>query len=152
MPILWNIACIIFVYDISVKSSFENIPQYLKYYKRTTIFNQSALKILVGNKIDEVERRQVTKEEGIKFAEKNDMLFFEVSAKNGANHKEVFMQSARIILDGINKGKYDLKDPTCGIIDNKRVGKDKKNINSVIVISFKLQLLPIYFEYYLNGY
>ena len=83
MPILRNIACIIFVYDISVKSSFENIPQYLKYYKRTTIFNQSALKILVGNKIDEVERRQVTKEEGIKFAEKNDMHFLKFRQKMG---------------------------------------------------------------------
>ena len=126
-PILKNTACIIFFYDITVKSSFASIPGYLEYYKNKKEFNQSELKILVGD-IHSGERiRMVTEEEGIEFAKKNDMLFFETSVKEGTNVNEVFMQSARIILDRINKGEINLKDRSCGIKENKRVGKDKKN-------------------------
>ena len=38
------------------------------------------IKMLVGNKIDK-ENREVTKEEGLKFAKKHSMLFIEASAK-----------------------------------------------------------------------
>jgi Ras-related protein Rab-18 len=38
------------------------------------------IKMLVGNKIDK-ENREVSKEEGLKFAKKHSMLFIEASAK-----------------------------------------------------------------------
>ena len=119
-------ACIIFVYDIAAKSSFESIPGYLEYYKSKEQFNQSALKILVGNRNNADRIRMVTEEEGIKFAKEKDMLFFETSTEDGTNVKEVFMQSVRIILDRINIGEINLNNPSCGIKENKRVGKDKK--------------------------
>ena len=40
---------------------------------------------LIGNKIDLEDKRQVSYEDGKKFAEENDMLFFETSAKEGNN-------------------------------------------------------------------
>jgi Ras-related protein Rab-2A len=44
--------------------------------------------VLVGNKVD-LEKREVTYDEGKEFAMKNNMLFFETSAKNNTNIDEV---------------------------------------------------------------
>ena len=42
--------------------------------------------ILVGNKIDQAEKRQVGTEEGQALAKELDVMFIETSAKAGGNH------------------------------------------------------------------
>ena len=64
---------------------------------------------LIGNKIDLENKREVSYEEGKNFAEENDLLFFETSAKEGNNIQEIFVQSATNILDKINNGEIKLE-------------------------------------------
>ncbi len=47
-------------------------------------------------------------EDGLAFAMKNKMLFFECSAKTGFNIEEVFAESAKQIARKIKEGYYDL--------------------------------------------
>ncbi|KIZ06200.1 hypothetical protein MNEG_1751 [Monoraphidium neglectum] len=46
--------------------------------------------VLVGNKSDLAEQREVSEEDGRAFAEAHRMLFFESSAKTAANVADVF--------------------------------------------------------------
>lgn len=46
--------------------------------------------MLVGNKTDLDALRQVSKQDGLAFAEKNRVAFYEVSAKTGANIDLIF--------------------------------------------------------------
>ena len=51
--------------------------------------------ILVGNKNDLADKRQVTKEEAEAFARKNDLIFFETSAKTSSGVEETFVTAAK---------------------------------------------------------
>ena len=74
---------------------------------------------LIGNKIDLEDKRQVSYEDGKKFAEENDMLFFETSAKEGNNIQEIFSESVSILVDKIEKKEIKLETSNAGIkIDN----------------------------------
>ena len=74
---------------------------------------------LIGNKIDLEDKRQVSYEDGKKFAEENDMLFFETSAKEGNNIQEIFSESVSILVDKIEKKEIKLETSNTGIkIDN----------------------------------
>ena len=78
-------------------------------YNRMTI-------ILIGNKLDLADQRQVSYEEGMDFAKRNGLIFFETSAKGGDNVDEVFTHSARIINNNIERGDvYDLVNDSIGI-------------------------------------
>lgn len=76
---------------------------------------KTVLTVLVGNKVDLADKREVTTKEGQDFAAKNKMLFFECSAKTGLNIEEVFYESAKIIVKKIEDNYYDLTSETCGI-------------------------------------
>lgn len=52
--------------------------------------------MLIGNKCDLEEKRQVSKEEGEKFAKDHGLFFLETSAKTDHNVDEVFRFVARI--------------------------------------------------------
>ena len=87
---------------------------------------KNILMILIGNKIDLIEKREVTYEEGKEFADKNDMLFFETSAKTGNNIDNVFYDSASNIVQKMENGFYDLSDVSCGI--KKSVNNEKSQV------------------------
>jgi Ras-related protein Rab-6A len=79
---------IILVYDITRKESFTHIPDWVK--DLTNVKLDEVIFGLVGNKIDLEDQRQVTKEEGEKFAQENNIIFQEVSAKTGDNFSDLF--------------------------------------------------------------
>ena len=72
-------ASIVFiVYDVSNKNTFINVTTWINFIKQVNT-DESAL-VLCGNKID--LPRQVSTSEGKILAEKENMVFFETSAKN----------------------------------------------------------------------
>ena len=87
---------IIFMYDITQKESFINIK---KWIEETEGENPGeAKKIIVGNKIDKEEDRQVTDEMKEKLSKEVDIDLIEVSAKKGIDVDKVFDILAEKIL------------------------------------------------------
>ena len=95
---------IVIVYDITNKTSFDNIQEkWLEPARKQA--TKDAVYFLVGNKTDLNDKRKVTEEEAKKFANKNNMIFFEVSAKTGDNIKELFEGIAKKCVEKFLLGK-----------------------------------------------
>ena len=72
-------ASIIFIlYDVSNKNTFTNVITWINFIKQVN--TDDSVLVLCGNKIDLA--RQVSNSEGKILAEKENMIFFETSAKN----------------------------------------------------------------------
>ena len=108
-----NSVCALIVYDISNRSSFENVISWIEDCKGQS--PKSIFIILVGNKNDLENERQVSYEEGLEFAKNNNIVFFETSAKTGKNISELFQTSAIEINKKIEEDFYDLENESCGI-------------------------------------
>ena len=76
------------VYDITQKSSFDKIESLLKKLRDNS--NKNVSVILVGNKCDLEDNREVLKEDGEELAKKLKIKFMEVSAKTGENLDKLF--------------------------------------------------------------
>ncbi|KAK2505965.1 hypothetical protein MC885_020980 [Smutsia gigantea] len=85
------------VYDITRRDSFCKAQQWLKDLERE-IPPGEVVVMLVGNKVDLDEEREVTFQEGQEFAESKSLLFLEASAKMNHQVTEVFSTVARELL------------------------------------------------------
>ena len=100
-----NSSIIFLIYDVSSKSSFDNIPNWINFIKDK---EKNATLVLCGNKID-ISERQVKKEEGEALAQKEKIAFFEVSAKTGKGIKNMFYTVVDLsILNGCKLTKENL--------------------------------------------
>ena len=108
-----NSVCACVVYDITNRNSFQNVKSWIEDCKKQS--PKTVYMVLVGNKVDLEDKREVTSEEGSLYAQKNGMLFFETSAKTGKNIEEIFMNSSYEIAKRIENGFYDLTNENCGI-------------------------------------
>ena len=79
---------IIVVYDVTIKDSFTHTSHWVNETK--DLKREDAIFVLVGNKIDLEDKRQVSTKEGENFANEKEFIFFEVSAKTGQGVQELF--------------------------------------------------------------
>ena len=80
--------------------------------------------VLVGNKSDLEDYRQVTFKEGEEMAKNNNIMFFETSAKTGENVEKIFEDSAKEINNKINQGYYDIENDSSGIKKGLNTGAE----------------------------
>jgi len=101
------------VYDITRRETFNHLTRWLEEARQNA--NSSMVIMLIGNKSDLDHRRQVTKEEGEKFAKEHGLIFLETSAKTAANVEEAFISTAQKIYENIQNGIYDVTNEAHGI-------------------------------------
>ena len=142
---------ILFVFDITNRESFNIIPVWLEKVKENS--NEDAIGILLGNKSDLDDMREISFQEGKKLGDDFNFKYFEISALNGYHVDEAINSLLYDIM--INKGlinKNKEKDDLTNNYENIKKGsnnideenkdindKIEKNENKINRNSFKLK-------------
>jgi small GTP-binding protein len=92
---------IVLIFDVTNKKSYENVKNWVKQIKEEV--SSRVTIILVANKIDDVNHRIVTKEEGEKIANECGLMFFECSAKTGENIEHAFNELVKKTVENYSK-------------------------------------------------
>jgi len=119
---------VLLVYDICNRKSFERVEFWMNELKENNQI-ESLYTILVANKIDLENKRVVTREEGEKYAEDNNISYFEVSAKTGEGIVDLFNNITKGTIDKIfaaNQENNEDKKHIFEYLDNKNFSKKKK--------------------------
>ncbi|SAM04007.1 hypothetical protein [Absidia glauca] len=99
----------VIVYDISNRESFMNTNKWIDDVRAER--GNEAIVVLVGNKTDLNEKREVTTDEGEKRAKELNVMYTETSAKAGHNVKNLFRRIAQALpgIDGSSPEKDQCK-------------------------------------------
>ena len=108
---------IIFVYDITQKNTFKNVKDWIK---DSEVNDFGFQRILVGNKIDLQNKRQVSLEDAKEWADKKNMEVIETSAKTGANIDKAVLKLIELILQ--NKTNDEIMNKF-GVTEKKNTEK-----------------------------
>ncbi|XP_051513856.1 ras-related protein Rab-41 isoform X2 [Xyrauchen texanus] len=104
-------AAAVVVYDIANLNSFQQTSKWIDDVR--TERGSDVIIMLVGNKTDLADKRQITTEEGEQRAKELNVMFIETSAKTGYNVKQLFRRVAAALpgMDGTpEKSKEDMID------------------------------------------
>ena len=71
--------------------------------------------VSVGNKGDLDGQREVTYDEAKRFADENDLLFLETSAKTGDHVEDAFIETARKIYQNMQDSPLDFINTESGV-------------------------------------
>jgi len=85
----------IIVFDLTNPASFQSVDKWMEDVRNER--GTDAVIALVGNKVDKVEERAVSKEAGEEKAKRFSSLYAETSAKTGGNIKELFNNIAKAL-------------------------------------------------------
>uniref|UniRef100_A0A669CI47 RAB30, member RAS oncogene family n=2 Tax=Oreochromis TaxID=8139 RepID=A0A669CI47_ORENI len=99
---------LILTYDITCEDSFRCLPEWLREIEQYA--NNQVVTILVGNKIDLAEKREVLRQRAEDFAEAQSMLYLETSAKESDNVEKLFLDLACELIREAKQNKLDNSD------------------------------------------
>ena len=98
----------ILIFDLTRKNTFHNIDHWIKIIKENT---SPKFMILIGNKSDLINERNIDKEIILEYCEKNLFNYMEISAKNNLNIEKLFKEVAYQLYNDIKKSeKNDIKN------------------------------------------
>jgi small GTP-binding protein len=115
-----SVNSVLIVFDVTHRKSFLNIKKWLKEIKNNGVENPTVF--LVGNKIDSMEKRQISYDEAFQLAEENNIEYIECSAKTNNHIYDLFEKLAK-------KTIYNKKD-SLKINDYKVKTKESKDCNT----------------------
>ena len=114
------------VYDITKKDTFKSVDKWVS--DLTSAASQNIIIMVVGNKNDLEEQRQISKEEGENKARELNVAFLETSALTGDNLDKAF----EIMMNEMynkNKEAIESGESQDGIESGKEVNLTNKNSN-----------------------
>ena len=94
---LRNAEGVIIVFDVTSHDSFDNVKGWINSIK-SNLGEKIIPIIIVGNKIDMENMREISKEDGKKIASENDFKYFETSAKTGIGVDEAIKEIVNQII------------------------------------------------------
>ncbi|KAI5131073.1 Ras-Related Protein Rab-8B [Manis pentadactyla] len=103
---------IMLVYDITNEKSFDNIKNWIRNIEEHA--SSDVERMILGNKCDMNDKRQVSKERGEKLAIDYGIKFLETSAKSSTNVEEAFFILARDIMTKLNRKMNDSNSSGAG--------------------------------------
>ena len=113
------------VYDITRKNTFDNIDKWITDLKLNG--DKDICIIILGNKSDLIDKREINKNDGIKKAEMYKTAFLETSALNGDNISKAFDE---LIEQIVINNKNIFQDDNENEIDKGVNLNDEKNNNN----------------------
>ena len=117
--------CII-VFDVTDKQSFEDVFEWFKFYKENCS-NENNKIFLFGNKIDKKFERSVNAEEIDDFCKRNNLIYYETSAKDGKNINDVFKNIGKKLIEDVNDGKNIEKENNNNLnLNNEKNDENEK--------------------------
>jgi len=112
---------VVLSYDITRRSTFDSLSLWLS--DARALASPDAVAVLVGNKVDREDEREVPWLEASRWAKENDLLFIEVSSLTGENVSQPFVLLARSILLDIESGQLDPDRAGSGVSYGERALK-----------------------------
>jgi len=112
-PFLTGAAGALLVYDVTRRETFNHLNTWLEDARQHSNNNMTIM--LIGNKCDLEQKRQVSTEEGEAFAKEHGLVFLETSAKTAHNVDDAFVQTAQAIYEKIAQGVFDVSNESFGI-------------------------------------
>ena len=117
------------VFDLTSKSSFDSVSDWIENYYKYSNPDSEKHVILIGNKSDLKENREVTQEQIDNFTLNNKIKYFETSAKNGENIEECFYFIAEKLMNDLEeKGIENNINEKNDIINDENLKKNKIDI------------------------
>ncbi|KAH7106147.1 ras-domain-containing protein [Auriculariales sp. MPI-PUGE-AT-0066] len=101
------------VYDITNRDTFTSLGRWLA--DARALGSSNMVTILVGNKADREDEREVEWEEASRWASENGIHFIETSSVTGDNVEAPFRLAARTILLAIESGQLDPEKAGSGV-------------------------------------
>ena len=100
---------VLLVFDISSRTSFSHLSQWVDDAQKLS--PAQAVKVLIGNKSDLSDKREVSTAEAQDFADTHSLSFFETSALSGDRIDDAFMETAHAVYAKMVAGKIDVTPP-----------------------------------------
>ena len=105
---------ILLVFDLNRNKTFLNLTKWMKEIKE--VAPKDVLIALIGNKVD--LKREVNKNDVENFAEENNLIYYEISAKDGINVDFAFEKLAKVIIEKMkDENENRLKEKDDSIYD-----------------------------------
>jgi Ras-related protein Rab-2A len=101
------------VCDVTQRETFNHLNTWLEDARQHSNNNMTIM--LIGNKCDLEQKRQVSTDEGEAFAKEHGLVFLETSAKTAHNVDDAFVQTAQAIYEKIAQGVFDVSNESFGI-------------------------------------
>ena len=99
-----NAEGVVLAYDVTNSESFDNLKFWINSIKSNLGEKNIFIPIIIiGNKIDMEDMRDITKEDASKFAKENNYKYFETSAKTGQGVDEAIRDLVNQILENSDK-------------------------------------------------
>ena len=122
-----NAEGVMIAYDVTNSESFDNLKFWISSIK-TNLFEKNIFIpiIIIGNKIDLEDMREISKDVASAFAKENKFKYFETSAKTGEGVDDAFRDLVNQVLANLDKNEEETIERKSIKIEENKTDKQKK--------------------------